>query len=212
MKISIITPYSKEYAHFLPECIETLKNQTFQDFEHILWEYNEKPFNLPRARNQAIRTAKGEYIVCLDADDRLDPTYLERCLELATPDTIVTTGVRTFGDTVWEVNWAEDAMTYQHFLRRNRCHVTSMYPRRAWEVVGGYDEKFEAYEDWDFWTRCAKAGFKYRSILDYIFFYRQHPHQMTKHVPTTVMDRFIAKHFKAFEEDELPFRAGDPYL
>lgn len=211
--ISIITPYSKEYQHFLPECKETVQAQTYKDFEHIFWEYNDKPFNLGRARNQAIRTASGEYIVCLDIDDKLDPTYLERTIELATSNTIVTTGLKCFGETSWEMTWPEGEFSFEHFKRRNRAHCASLYPKRVWEELGGYDERFKAYEDWDFWTRAAKIGTQFRSIQDKLFFYRQHQNQMTKNIPSGIMDLFINKHFpKPLDEDVYPFRASDPYL
>lgn len=200
MKISVITTYSKNYEHFLPECKATLAEQTCQDFEHILLEYNEKPFNLPRARNQAIRKSSGEYIVCLDIDDKLHPTYLERCLELATPETIVTTGLKCFGEVAWETAWPEDEMAYKDFRVKNRAHVTSMYPRVIWEKLNGYDERFPAYEDWDFWTRAAKIGTKFRSIQDRLFFYRQHSNQMTKNISSAALDLFLSKHFPPFGE------------
>ena len=34
----------------------------------------------PAARNAGMRLAKGLYVCCLDADDTLEPTYLEKCV------------------------------------------------------------------------------------------------------------------------------------
>ncbi len=197
--ISIITPYSREYKDFLSESLETVEKQNYHYYERIFWEYNDKPFNLARARNQAIATAKGKYIVCLDIDDKLHPDYLKQCREIIDEHTIVTTSVKTFGESEYVISWPEDEMTYQHFLQKNRAHVTSMFPKKLWEELKGYDESFPAYEDWDFWTRAAKLGYKFKSIQEPLFFYRQHKQQMTKHITSVPLDKFINKHFPPFE-------------
>jgi len=41
---------------------------------------HQENLKLPAARNRGIREARGKYICCLDADDLLKPTYLEKCV------------------------------------------------------------------------------------------------------------------------------------
>ena len=98
-KISVIVPvYNVE--KYLQECLGSILNQTFHDFEvicvddgstdeslAILQEYNKKDdrFVIIRqrhsgagaARNNRIKLAKGKYIQFLDADDYFEPTLLE---------------------------------------------------------------------------------------------------------------------------------------
>ena len=102
-KVSVIIP-TYNCAKYLPEAIQSVLNQTYQDFEiivvddgstdetkQILNPYIEK--NLIRyvyqnnqgvgaARNKGIKEANSEYIAFLDSDDLWDPKMLERSLSL----------------------------------------------------------------------------------------------------------------------------------
>ena len=99
VKISIIIPvYNVE--KYLRECLDSILNQTFQDFEiicvddgstdkslEILQEYKRKDDRFVilqqrhsgagSARNNGIRLAEGKYIQFLDSDDYFEPTLLE---------------------------------------------------------------------------------------------------------------------------------------
>ncbi|MBG9220335.1 glycosyltransferase family 2 protein [Bacteroides ovatus] len=91
MKFSIIIPCYK-VEKYLSECVDSVLNQTFTDYEIILVddgspdrvpeicdEYaakdnrirviHQKNGGLSRARNAGISAAKGEYIICIDSDD-----------------------------------------------------------------------------------------------------------------------------------------------
>lgn len=96
--ISVIIPtYNR--AHLVGRAIQSVLNQTFQDFEIIVVDDGStdnteevvRAFNDPRihyirhkgnygasaARNTGIRVAKGEYVAFLDSDDEWSPTKLE---------------------------------------------------------------------------------------------------------------------------------------
>lgn len=87
------------YGHFLGECLESIKAQTFRDFEIIVVDaaagstdntrevvakyadvaryIRQDGKGLANARNCGIRAARGEYIAFLDADDLWLPQKLE---------------------------------------------------------------------------------------------------------------------------------------
>ena len=102
MKISVIMSAYKEDEKWLRASIESILNQSFQDFEfiivldnpdakkldYIIKEYkerfskikyfkNKKNMGLVYSLNFALKHAKGEYIARMDADDIEIPTRLE---------------------------------------------------------------------------------------------------------------------------------------
>ena len=105
IQISIIIPvYNVE--KYLRECLNSILNQTFQDFEiicvddgstdkslEILQEYKRKDDRFVilqqrhsgagSARNNGIRLAAGKYIQFLDSDDYFEPTLLEEMFDHA---------------------------------------------------------------------------------------------------------------------------------
>ena len=97
-KISIIVPiYNVE--NYLRECLESIKNQTFTNFECIMindgstdssqeiaeqylederfYLINQNNSGQSVARNRAINLAKGEYVCFVDSDDMIHPRLLE---------------------------------------------------------------------------------------------------------------------------------------
>lgn len=99
-KASIIIPvYNAEKT--LPYCLESILNQTFEDFEIILINdgskdnsqkiledyqmqypnkirlYSQKNLGVGNTRNKGIKLAKGEFLFFVDNDDYLDSDYLE---------------------------------------------------------------------------------------------------------------------------------------
>ncbi len=84
---------------YLKETLESLKNQTFTDYEVIFWDncstddsgkiaktfdgrlnyyYGETMIPLGAARNKALEHTQGEYVCFLDCDDLWDPRKLEQ--------------------------------------------------------------------------------------------------------------------------------------
>jgi glycosyltransferase involved in cell wall biosynthesis len=120
--VSILIP-TYNYARYLDEAIQSVLNQTFQNFEliivddqskdntdeivqkylsdpRILYISNPKNLGLVGNFNQCLEYAKGEYIKFLLADDKLECTLLEKFVQVmeAYPTvSLVTSGSSTFG-------------------------------------------------------------------------------------------------------------------
>lgn len=122
MQISIIIPaYNR--AKLIPRAIESVLNQTWDDWELIIVDdgstddtkavinqyltdkrvsyYHQKNEGVCAARNHGAQKAKGEYLIFLDSDDEFMPDYLEQIHNLfhKEPDAIFA-GVRFFEDEV----------------------------------------------------------------------------------------------------------------
>ncbi len=204
----VITYYNR--ASTIDETIGSLRKQTFRHFEVIIVNdgsterasidklealdlsglsariINQDNAGVAAARNTGIAQAQGKYIVSLDSDDLLDPTYIEKALvALETDPTIdlITTDMRLFG--VDNLVYKQAAYSARHLLENNMLITSAMFVKEGWEKAGGYKSGI-GYEDWEFWISLAELGYWGRRIPEPLFNYR-----------TAVSSRFVddrAKH------------------
>lgn len=174
--ISIVIPVWGEYEMYLPQCLQSIVEQTFKDYEVIIINTP----NLPKARNEGIRKAKGKYILPLDVDDKLDGKYLEKVVSELKDWDVVTTEHQEFESHNSRSYWS-DEITLEGILKGDKPIACSAFRKEVWEKLGGYDENFyKGFEDWDFWIRCAKEGFKMKRIKEVLYYYRKHKGGMSE--------------------------------
>ncbi|MGI9641933.1 MAG: glycosyltransferase, partial [Acidimicrobiia bacterium] len=193
--VSVIMPvYNKGPS--IHEAIASVRAQTYTDVEVVVWDdgstdpatlnaleviKDDPDVVLVRAanqgvigaRNSAMRISQGEYLVCLDPDDRLEPTYLEKAtLYLRThfDVAIVYPWQRTVGsmDEVWETQDLEA----EAIVGANLLPICSMFRRTVFDATGGFSADMEeGFEDWEFWAHAASLGFVGRVIPEPLFEY-----------------------------------------
>jgi hypothetical protein len=200
-------------AHFLAEAVQSVCAQTYQDLEIVIVDdgspddtaevagrliaahperrirlIQQDNQGLPASRNRGIAASDAEYLVPLDADDKLAPRYVELKLAAldAHPEVAIADGDHhTFGADSQLILHSE--YDIGRLARGNQIGVASMFRRRAWEDVGGYDEAMcthngVAYEDWDFWLGCAERGHTAIRVGSALFYYRVRPDSMFRQV------------------------------
>lgn len=116
------------------------------------------------ARNRGLQEASADRIVFLDADDWIEPQFLETLLPLGDAETrLAYCGYRrTSGDGLTDSDFfCPDLMTRPLFVLALRCEPAIhcvIVPRKMLERVGGFDKDMRCCEDWDLWLRIARAG------------------------------------------------------
>lgn len=206
--VSVIIPAYNQ-GHYLGEAVQSVLDQTYQDFEVIIVddgsadntrEVAESFFDpricyiyqdnrgLSAARNAGIRNATGSFITFLDSDDLFLPeslTLLVTVLESEPEIGFVAGQTILFDDSGHRLGTIASPTKplddSSQLLLGNPLAVGSMLLRRSWlDKVEPFDENLRAYEDWDMWLRLAKAGCLMKWIEQPVFLYRVHGAQMTR--------------------------------
>lgn len=203
-KVSVIVPCYNQ-AQFLGEALQSILDQTFLNWECIIvndgspdnteivakdWCTKDSRFKylfkknggLSSARNFGIQHALGDYILTLDADDKYDATFIEKGSKVLNNNQetgVVSSWISRFKETKEICVIKPNGKTIEDFLFQNAANGTSLFRKKCWEAVGGYDEKMKSgYEDWDFYIRVCANGWKVHVIPEILFFYRQHDFSM----------------------------------
>jgi glycosyltransferase involved in cell wall biosynthesis len=136
---------------------------------------------LAAARNRGFELARADYVLPLDADNRLRPGFVDEALTIleSEPTVAVVYGDRqNFGlrDELVDV----PPFDLDALLPFNFIDACALVRRQAWKDVGGYDGDMPhpGWEDWLFWLQIAAAGWDFRHLPVPAFDYRVRPGSM----------------------------------
>src|SRR5881392_2785546 len=181
--VSVIIPCHNQ-AHFLDEAIESVLTQTYPNHEIIvvddgstdntetvakchsplryIYQENAGP---SAARNTGFEQSRGEYLVLLDADDRLLPEALEigvDCLRQH-PECAFASGhcrhiIGSLLSSPKQLHVVRDH--YLELLRGNYiwCPGSVIYRRTAFEVVKGFDTSLGPGANYDLYFRITRKS------------------------------------------------------
>lgn len=190
--VTIVIPCFND-GHYVREAVASALTQTFTDIEVIVVDGGSTDGTTPVVvaslaaprvrtlirtdgrhyvgdnRNFGIASTEGRYICCLDSDDVLEPTYIEKVLfnlEYRGID-VGSASMRLFGASQGE--WQVPANpTLDDFMLGNQTLVCSLFRRSLWALVGGYRDtglgRTLVAEDWDLWCRMAAHGARFRNL------------------------------------------------
>ena len=124
------------------------------------------------ARNRGFMEARGRYVLPLDCDDRIEPDYARRALELIAgrEDAFVHSWIAVFGD--YELVLRKDWDPFKQLIM-NQLPYCILMPKALWRRLGGYDEAMRlGCEDWELGIRLALAGARGLCIPEPMLHYR----------------------------------------
>lgn len=120
----------------------------------------QKNLGVSAARNAGIQRAGAPFVVVLDGDDRLYPSFLEEVGGLLRKDPAMVAAsswLGTFG--ILEKTVCPSGGDIRAFLSKNACPATHMLRREVWKVCGGYEESMRAgFEDWEFFLSMLETA------------------------------------------------------
>lgn len=153
-----------------------------------------------RARNEGIRIASGSMILPLDADDVLEPEFLEEAIPVMNnhPDCgVVYSQGYYFG--------AEEGIVpippYQFpgILLDPYIFSVGLFRKVDWEKAGGYSEEMrDAWEDYEFWISIIELGKTVYQIAKPLIGYRRHE-QGSRDNWVNSVERRVELHKRIFE-------------
>jgi hypothetical protein len=196
--VSIIIPVyirTDEELEWLDECVESAIKQDCEVVVYndgspvdpydlltkypVIYEHGLRKHGAAHARNEATKLATKDLILPLDCDDRLVDGAVDKLLSVWDGEVPVYPDISKFGDEYIEhyvlLDWdCDNIFRYVGFSSVNVLHK-----REYWQVLGGWNEHLEFYEDGEYNARLFSqwCGVRYPEPL---VEYRQHATQRTK--------------------------------
>jgi Glycosyl transferase family 2 len=152
---------------------------------------------LAYGRNYGASRLDVEWLIFLDADDELDPHYIEHMIEaggdVRQPSTL---GVYSDG--------SEDEYPVLippnpgGWLVGNHVVIGAMVRHSLFDAVGGFRE-LPVLEDWDLWIRCAIAGAEFGTCPEAIYRVHVNPdsrnqnHGLHNHVYAQIQSEYVGQ-------------------
>jgi glycosyltransferase involved in cell wall biosynthesis len=195
-KVSVVVPCFN-HGEFLPEAVASVINIRRNDIELIVVDdgstdertrkeidgfsaqgikvVRQENKGLAAARNAGILVSRGEYILPLDADNRLRLGYVEHGIRVLDANPHI--GV-VYGDAEYigmrTGRWHVGSFERDRLLRWNYIDACALYRRSIWEQNYGYDGTMpiQGLEDWDFWLNALGHGWQFAYVPEVLFDYR----------------------------------------
>lgn len=205
-RVSVIMP-AYNAARYVREAVQSILDQTFTDFEfliiddgstdgtpEVLFSFRDNRMNISVNRrnlgmaanlNALLQTARGEYLVRMDADDISLPRRIETLVMFmdAHPDVGVCGSLtRNIGYHAGLVSrrFCESAEVYANLLFGTSLSHPSVIMRRDVFIKHNlrYDAAFNPADDYDLWCRAATVT-KLTNVPKVLLHYRVHPESIS---------------------------------
>ncbi len=193
----VITAHN--FEDYVKECIDSALAQDHGSFEVVViddcstdktWDIiksygrqiRRKRFSKPggrihgiiRSRNTGVEMAKGEFISCLDGDDRITPNFLSELAPVLESDKslgIAYSDFELFGISKGVIK--THIFDFERLKRGNFIPCCNLFRKKAWERVGGCKPTGESWEDYNTWLTITERGWGAKHHPGALFLYRK---------------------------------------
>ena len=199
-KVSVLMPVYKTSEKYLREAIESILNQTFEDFEFLILDdcpeddreeivrsykdkrikyyKNEKNLGITPSRNKLIDMAKGEYLAVFDHDDVSLPERFQKQVQYLDEHQdvgVVSSNVKSLVKGRISVNPIDDYNIKMALIRTCAIFHPASMIRKSVLINNNvrYEERFSPAEDYALWCRLIPFT-NFYNIPDVLFHYRDH--------------------------------------
>ena len=214
MKISVIVPVYKA-EKYIEECINSVLSQTYQNFELILINdgspdksgqicddyakqfdnikvYHKQNGGVSSARNMGIEKSSGEWILFLDADDKLYSQCLETCINIVQQNDLDIlqfwhSRSKRYNETLYCQPLSSNAFLETRF---NVCIGASIFKSsliKSNHIL--FPENIKLAEDQVFMLKSILHAKKIEIIDTILYFYRSHANSATASINQEEMYR-----------------------
>lgn len=178
VSVLVATRNSNKY---LQKCLESVKNQTYQNWELILVDNYSSDDSTEIAKqftehvyvqgperstqyNLAAKKAQGKYLYRIDSDFILEPEVIEQCVQKCENERYLAIAVH---------NASDDSLGFWSKVRKleRDCYIDDdsivavrFIKKDVFWQLGGFDERMYAGEDYDLHNRFIQLGLKWGRI------------------------------------------------
>lgn len=215
--VSVLLPV-RDGAPFLPEALESLRSQTFGDFELIVIDDGSRDESAEIAEAYGARVlrqgrdglvaalergraeARGVFVARMDADDVALPRRLEVQIAALEEEGLAACGGRveefpsTRGGSRYE-RWVNSLVTPELaardvFVECPIPHPTLVVRRELLDAVGGYRD-CRWPEDYDLVLRLWASGARFRNVDELVLRWRERPDRLSRVDTRYSLDAFV---------------------
>jgi CMP-N-acetylneuraminic acid synthetase len=210
-----------DYVAFVDRAIRSVLDQVYADWELIVVDdgstdgsreaiekydgnerirvlRNETPLGLRAVANRCIDDARGEFVLRLDADDRLHPSCLELLTRAAQADPEVAI---VFSD-YYYIDENDNVIGVECLPNAGSGYAATTFPphgacslirRSVLEEIGRYDDTIRRQDGHEVWLKLLRSSWRYQHVPLPLFYYRQHGTSLSSDVTRLLEDRAAIK-------------------
>ncbi|MEZ2309414.1 glycosyltransferase [Paraburkholderia sp. RCC_158] len=212
--VSVVVPHYN-LGDYLPRTLDSILASTYENLEILVVDdcstdkisrlavsrlesigerlrivRNAMNVGLAATRNVAVTNARGEFVLTLDADDLISPSFIELAVKALqrnpTHDFVVPQAGFFFDADEAQIGTRISFRDYAIFYGEaralgwhdNRFSTATCLARTSVLRQFGYREELDAYEDWDLYQRAVAAGKRFIVTNGVHFFYRRRSESM----------------------------------